>query len=178
MRSCSRSCAGPRAVATSRTAALGLAIRLGAAAIWLVAGAAKLTELQHFHAQVDQYRLLPGVLEAPFAYALPLIELFVGLYLLLGLLTRAAALAGCFLMVLFLIAEAQAWARGLSLDCGCFGGLAQQRVGLGTIVRDLALGLPSLAIALRPARMLSLDHSLLGLPDRFRLRSAPAAADS
>ena len=97
--------------------------------------------------------------------------MFVGLYLLLGLLTRAAALAGCFLMVLFLIAEAQAWARGLSLDCGCFGGLAHQRVGPWTVVRDVALGLPSLAIALRPARMLSLDRSLLGLPDRFQLHS-------
>jgi uncharacterized membrane protein YphA (DoxX/SURF4 family) len=127
---------------TSPTAALGLALRLGAAAIWLVAGAAKLTELQHFHAQVNQYRLLPGVLEAPFAYALPFVELFVGLYLLLGLLTRVAALAGCFLMVLFLIAEAQAWARGLSLDCGCFGGLAQQRVGPWTIVRDSRSGSP------------------------------------
>jgi uncharacterized membrane protein YphA (DoxX/SURF4 family) len=155
----------------SYVAALGLAIRLGAAAIWLVAGAAKVTELQHFHAQVDQYKLLPGSLEAPFAYALPFVELFVGLYLLLGLLTRVAAIAGCFLMVLFLIAQAQAWARGLSLDCGCFGALAHERVGFWSIARDTALGLPSLAMALLPARMLSLDSRALGLPDRFRLPS-------
>ena len=147
--------------------AIGLAIRLTAAAVWIVAGAAKVGELEHFHAQVDQYKLLPHALEAPFAYTLPFVELLVGLYLLVGLLTRVAAFAGCALMVLFLIAQAQAWARGLSLDCGCFGSLAHEQVGATTILRDLALGLPTLVMAIRPARLWSLDRRLLGLPDRF-----------
>jgi uncharacterized membrane protein YphA (DoxX/SURF4 family) len=146
-------------------------IRVTAAGVWLVAGAAKLGELEHFHDQVDQYKLLPHALEAPFAYTLPFVELLVGIYLLLGLLTRIAALVGCALMVLFLIAQAQAWARGLSLDCGCFGTLTHERVGAATILRDIALCLPTLAIAARPARLLSLDRRLLGLPDRF----APSA---
>lgn len=145
----------------------GLAIRVAAAGIWLVAGGAKVADLTHFHAQVDQYKLLPHALEAPFAYALPFAELFVGAYLLIGLLTRYAAIAGCALMVLFLIAQAQAWARGLSLDCGCFGTLAHERVGFWTIVRDVGLGLPSLVMAIWPARLLSVDAALLGLPDRF-----------
>ena len=59
--------------------------------------------------------------------------MLVGLYLLAGLLTRIAAIVACALMVLFLIAQAQAWARGLSLDCGCFGTLTHERVGLWTI---------------------------------------------
>jgi uncharacterized membrane protein YphA (DoxX/SURF4 family) len=154
-------------VAERAVPALGLLIRLAAAAIWLVAGIAKVVDLEHFHAQVHQYDLLPHALEAPFAYALPFVEVLVGLYLLVGLLIRPAALVACLLMVLFLVAEAQASARGLSLDCGCFGGLAHERVGAGTILRDLALALPSLAMALRPARLLSLDSILLGLPDRF-----------
>ena len=145
----------------------GLAIRVAAAAIWLLAGASKVADLTHFHAQVDQYRLLPHALEAPFAYALPFVELFVGVYLLIGLLTRMAGIAACALMVLFLIAQAQAWARGLSLDCGCFGTLTHERVGFITILRDVALGLPSLVMALYPARLLSIDRSFLGLPDRF-----------
>ena len=148
-------------------AATGVAIRLAAAAIWLVAGAAKLVDLEHFHAQVDQYQLLPHVLEAPFAYALPFVELLVGLYLAVGLFTRAAAAVGCVLMVLFLIAQTQAWARGLSLDCGCFGALAHERVGAMSILRDLALGLPSLIMLWRPARALSLDTQLFALPDGF-----------
>jgi uncharacterized membrane protein YphA (DoxX/SURF4 family) len=145
----------------------GLAIRLAAATVWLVAGAAKVADLTHFHAQVEQYRLLPHALEAPFAYALPFVELFVGAYLLVGLLTRAAGIAACVLMALFLIAQAQAWARGLSLDCGCFGTLTHERVGFLTVLRDVALGLPSLVMALYPARLLSIDRSFLGLPDSF-----------
>jgi putative oxidoreductase len=71
------------------------------------------------------------------------------------------------LMVAFLVAQAQAWARGLSLDCGCFGALAQQKVGFWSIARDAALGIPGLVLALRPARYLSLDQRFLGLPDAF-----------
>ncbi|MGH3002698.1 MAG: MauE/DoxX family redox-associated membrane protein [Gaiellaceae bacterium] len=155
-------------MADSRSVAgLGLAIRLGASAIWLVAAIAKIVDLQHFHAQVDQYQLLPHALEAPFAYTLPFVELLIGLYLLVGLLTRAASTLACVLLVLFIVAEGQAWARGLSLDCGCFGTLTHSHVGASTILRDLALGLPTLVLALRPARWLSLDKRLLGLPDTF-----------
>ena len=85
-------------------------------------------DLEHFHDQVDQYQLLPHALEAAFAYTLPFVELLVGIYLLLGLMTRIAALVGCALMVLFVVAQAQAWARGLTLDCGCFGTLTHERV--------------------------------------------------
>jgi len=147
--------------------AIGLLVRLAAAGVWLVAGGTKVGELAHFHDQVDQYRLLPHALEAPFAYTLPFIELLVGLYLLVGLLTRITAVVGCGLMALFLVAQLQAWARGLSLDCGCFGSLTHEHVGTGTVLRDVALGLPTLVIAIRPARLLSLDRSLFGLPDEF-----------
>lgn len=140
----------------------GLIVRLVAAGIWIVAGAAKITDLESFHAKVDQYKLLPHALEAPFAYTLPFVEVLVGLYLAVGLLTRVAAIAGCVLMALFVIALTQAWARGLSLDCGCFGTLVQEKVGLVAILRDVALGLPSLAIAIWPARMFSLDRRLFG----------------
>jgi len=155
---------------------LGLAVRLAAAAIWLAAGAAKLGDLERFHAQVHAYHLLPGGLEAPFAYALPFVELGLGLYLALGLLVRPAAIVACALMLVFVAAMAQAWARGLSLDCGCLGSLASEKVGLGTILRDAALGLPSLALALWPARLCSLDQTWLGRPDRFTLRGGEASA--
>lgn len=145
----------------------GLAVRLLAAAIWLVAGIAKLGDLESFRAQVHTYDLLPGALEAPFAYSLPSVEVGLGLYLTLGLLVRPAAIFGCMLMVIFIAAMAQAWARGLRLDCGCFGSLAREGVGPGTLARDAALALPSVALALRPARLLSLDRAWLHRPDRF-----------
>jgi uncharacterized membrane protein YphA (DoxX/SURF4 family) len=148
-------------------AILGLVIRLVAAAIWLVAGIAKLFGLEHFRSQVAAYKLLPHSLVTPFAYGLPFVETFAGLYLLLGLLVAPAAVLTCVLMLAFLIAQAQAWARGLSLDCGCFGTLGHQRVGFWSIARDAGLGIPGLVLVLRPARYLSLDRRFLGLPDGF-----------
>src|SRR6188472_2114027 len=93
---------------------LGLAVRLAAAGIWLVAGAAKLADLETFRTQVGAYDVLPSGLVGPFAYALPFVEVGIGGYLLLGLLVREAAGAATVLMGIFIAAQAQAWARGLT----------------------------------------------------------------
>ena len=47
-----------------------------------------------------------------------------------------------------------------------------------TAVLPIYDGIPSLAMALLPARMLSLDSRVLGLPDRFRLPFVAAPVDS
>jgi len=148
---------------------IGLVIRLAAAGIWLAAGIAKLADLEHFRTQVAAYDVLPHALVGPFAYALPFLEVGIGLYLAVGLWVRPVAIVACGLMVVFIAAQAQAWYRGLVLDCGCFGAVAQEKVGLTTILRDVALGLPSLAMAIWPARRLSLDSYWLGRPDRFAI---------
>jgi uncharacterized membrane protein YphA (DoxX/SURF4 family) len=157
---------------------IGLAIRLAAAGVWLAAGVAKIADLEHFDQQVAQYDLLPHTLVGPFAYALPFVEALVGLYLLVGLLIRPAAALACVLMAVFLFAQAQAWIRGLTLDCGCFGSLTHERVGAATILRDLALGLPSLVMLVRPARKLSLDRTLFGHTDGLAALGATARSSS
>jgi hypothetical protein len=49
-------------------------------------------------------------------------------------------------MLLFIGVQAQAWARGLSIECDCFGSLSRQRVGGRSILRDVALALPGLVL--------------------------------
>ena len=44
-----------------------------------------------------------------------------GIFLIVGIWVRLNAIAGGALMIMFIIAIGQAWARGISLDCGCFG---------------------------------------------------------
>ena len=146
---------------------LGLAIRLAGAAVWLFAGGAKLLDLDSFRLQVDAYYVLPHVLVAPFAYALPLIEVVLGLYLLVGALVRPVAMVSCALMAIFIVAQLQAWSRGLSIDCGCFGTTVTSKVGLTTVLRDAALGIPFYVMAWRPARKWSVDEALLGRQDEF-----------
>ena len=157
---------------------LGLAIRLAAAAVWIIAGAAKIPELDSFRDLVGRYGVLPPVLAAPFAYALPFLEVGLGLYLAVGLFVRGSALAGSLLFFVFLAAQGQAWARGLVLDCGCFGAGVQSTVGPLTMLRDVGLGIPTFLMLVLPARALSLDKRLFGAEDRFGggVKSGPGHA--
>jgi uncharacterized membrane protein YphA (DoxX/SURF4 family) len=140
---------------------------MGAAAVWIIAGAAKLPEMDTFRTLVERYGVLPHVLAAPFAFVLPFVEIALGLYLGAGLFVRGTAAAGTILFAVFLAAQAQAWARGLSLDCGCFGTAIQSPVGPLTMLRDFALGIPTFLMLAFPARHLSLDKRLFGAKDAF-----------
>ncbi len=146
---------------------VGLALRLAAAGVWLAAGIAKIPDIHGFRLLVDKYGILPGALAGPFAYALPFVEVGIGLYLAGGLFVRGAALAGTLLMALFLAAQGIAMARGLSLDCGCFGTGVQSTVGPLTILRDISLGIPTFLMLGWPSRTLSLDRRLFDASDLF-----------
>ncbi len=148
---------------------VGLAVRLIAAAVWIAAGVAKLPDIQTFHVLVDKYGILPSALAGPFAYALPFVEIGIGLYLAAGLFVRGTALAGTLLFSAFLTAQAYAWARGIALDCGCFGTALESTVGPLTMLRDFSLGIPTFLMLAFPARKLSLDSRLFGASDTFGL---------
>jgi uncharacterized membrane protein YphA (DoxX/SURF4 family) len=142
----------------------GVAVRVLAGGIFIYAGLVKIVDgLAAFQNSVSKYQFLPHFLTAPFAYALPFVEVLVGLYLVVGLMTRVAAAASVVLMVMFLIAIGQAWARGLAINCGCGIGVAD-KVGPWSFLRDLALGIPSLVMLIWPARLLSLDRLFFARP--------------
>jgi uncharacterized membrane protein YphA (DoxX/SURF4 family) len=97
-------------------------VRVGLAGVMLYAGVAKLLEPGQALRAVQAYRILPPSIDDVFAVGLPLLEVTVGVLLLLGLGTRLAAWVAGGLMVVFIAGVASAWIRGLSIDCGCFGG--------------------------------------------------------
>ena len=146
---------------------VGVAIRLIAAAVWIIAGAVKIPQIQAFEVLVQRYGILPVWLAGPFAYVLPFLELAIGVYLAAGLFVRGASFVGTLLFAAFLIAQASAWLRGISLDCGCFGTAFQTAVGPLTILRDFGLGVPTFLMLAFPARALSLDRRLFGAADLF-----------
>ena len=154
---------------------VGLAIRLAAAVVWLSAGLAKLPSLPVFRDLVARYDIVPEALLTPFSYGLPFVQVGLGLYLMAGLFVRGSALVGTLLMATFLFAQIQAMARGIALECGCFGLAVRSTVGPGTLIRDVSLGLPTFLMLAAPARRLSLDTRLFGAPDCFAALLAPAA---
>ncbi len=110
---------------------------------------------------VTAYQLLPSDLATLVGYGLPFFEIMLGVLLIVGLATRATAITSGVLMVVFIAAVASAWARGLSIDCGCFGGGGETSDPqyLPEILRDLLfLGLASW-LAVFPASRFALDRS-------------------
>jgi hypothetical protein len=130
--------------------------------VWVWAAIAKIVDPRTAVRAVTAYRLLPHALIEPVAYGLPFVELAVAALLLVGVRTRVAGVLSLALLALFVGAMASAWARGLSIDCGCFGGggasaTAGWRSYSLEIARDLGLAAPAVWLALRPASHLSLE---------------------
>jgi uncharacterized membrane protein YphA (DoxX/SURF4 family) len=127
----------------------------------LAAGALKVGNLQKSAMAVRAYELLPVSLANFIGYALPWIEIGVGLLLILGVATKTVAVIGAINMLVFIIAIAQAWARGLSIDCGCFGGGGsvdpEDTKYLSEIIRDLGLFALGIYLYLYPKGRFALD---------------------
>jgi uncharacterized membrane protein YphA (DoxX/SURF4 family) len=95
-------------------------------------------------------------------HALPALEIVLGLALIVGVLIRFSAVLSALLQVAFIIGISSAWARGLEIECGCFG-----NGGVDTnaaahypwdIARDVGLLLLSLWLVWRPRTRLALDN--------------------
>lgn len=150
-----------RSIPPQALAVAGLAARLILAAVWLTSGWVKATEPRETVVAVRAYQLLPDGLVRPVAGALPYAEIALGLLLLLGLATRLAAIGSAVLIVLFLIGVISAAARGLNIDCGCFGGGGAVEPGQTRytveILRDTGLLMLAGFLAYRPRTPLSVD---------------------
>lgn len=140
---------------------MGILTRLGVAAVWLVSGTLKVVDPAQTRIAVRAYEALPLGLVGPVATTLPLVELMVGTMLVMGAFTRWAALASVVLLAVFLLGVAQAWVRGLSIDCGCFGGGGAVAEGSASYLQELARDAGLLVLAawllVRPRTALSLD---------------------
>jgi uncharacterized membrane protein YphA (DoxX/SURF4 family) len=139
---------------------IGLLARLILGVVLLVAGAIKVTSPASSALAVRAYKILP------YDFALPVVEILIGVLLVVGLLTRAAAVVGGLLMLAFIIGISWAWAHGYSIDCGCFGGggtiAASQTQYPLEVLRDVGLVALAAWLVVRPRTAYSLDHRLFG----------------
>ena len=148
---------------------VGTLARLGLAAVFLISGVLKAVDPDATYVAVRAYDVLPRAAVAIVAAVLPWLEIVLGLVLLAGLATRAAAMAAAGLLLVFLAGVTQAWARGLAIDCGCFGGggaVDPDETTYGQeLLRDAAFLLMAGWLVVRPATL-----GVPGLPARRRER--------
>jgi len=142
---------------------LSTLVRWGLGSVLVVAAALKIADPQQAALAVQAYQLLPVTVAEYVGYGLPLIELGVGVMLLLGFGTRIAAIIAGALMTAFVIGVASAWARGLSIDCGCFGGGGEVAEGqasyLPVLLRDGLFVVMAGWLVWFPASRLAIDAS-------------------
>jgi uncharacterized membrane protein YphA (DoxX/SURF4 family) len=142
---------------------IGLVCRLTLGGVLFVAGFLKVDKLEVSQMAVRSYELLPIPIANFLGQTLPFFEVVMGLLLILGAATRAVAALGGFTMFIFIIAIGQAWARGLNIDCGCFGGGGTVAPGetryLQEILRDAGLVAMALFLLRYPVSKFSVDKA-------------------
>lgn len=145
---------------------IGTAARMALAAVLVYAGLVKMADLGEAGRAVSAYQIFSVDTSKLVGGVLPFVEVAVGLLLAIGLATRAAALITGVLLAAYLVAIASVWAKGLSIDCGCFGGggaltSGAQRGYLLDIVRDVALLGAAVLLILNPRTRFALDRKVL-----------------
>jgi uncharacterized membrane protein YphA (DoxX/SURF4 family) len=116
-----------------------LVLRFLIAALFLFAAVSKLFDPSSFAQQIANYQLTPWPATAALAVFLPALELCVGICLLVGRWESGALIWLAALLTLFSAALFSAIARGLSIDCGCFGRSVENTGTLWPLIRNLVL---------------------------------------
>jgi uncharacterized membrane protein YphA (DoxX/SURF4 family) len=150
---------------------IGVAARLIVGLVDLAAGIAKYPDPAGNVRQVRAFDILPEAVVPTVGHALPTVEIVIGAALVLGILTRAFAVIGALFFIAFIIGIASAWARGLEINCGCFGGHGvpanPQRQYAIDIARDIGLLICCAWLVVWPRTRLALDNLLFPHHERL-----------
>ena len=99
-----------------------LVLRIALGAVMLYAAYTKLSQpWLVFALSIDSYQLLPEWAVLFVARTLPWFELVLGVLLIAGIGLRYAAAASSALLLVFFGIMVRSYAKGLGIDCGCFG---------------------------------------------------------
>ena len=150
---------------------VGLLARLIVGAVELLAGLSKFSDPAGNVRAVRAYRILPESIVPTVGHALPTIEIVIGSLLILGLFTRAMGILSGLFFLAFIIGISSAWARGLEINCGCFGNggvpAHPERQYAIDIARDVCLLLLSVWLVIWPRTRFALDNLLFSSHERL-----------
>jgi putative oxidoreductase len=119
--------------------AITLILRFVVGGAFVFAGVLKMADPAKFAIDVSHYRLLPHEMIHLVAIFVPGVEVVAGLFVLAGFRLKAAALVITGLTVIFFAVIVSALARGLNIECGCFGTVGGKHIGLVNLAIDSTL---------------------------------------
>jgi uncharacterized membrane protein YphA (DoxX/SURF4 family) len=97
-----------------------IVLRLIVGGFFVFASFDKLMNQEAFSRAIYNYKFLPDLFINIFAIIIPYIELLGGLLLMAGIFKRGSSFLIAFMLIIFIIALSQAYAKGLDINCGCF----------------------------------------------------------
>lgn len=132
--------------------------RLILGVVFVYASLDKIAHPDQFARIVYNYKILPGFLINIFAIGLPWVELFCGLFLILGLFIESSSLLLALVLVSFIIALSVNFLKGIDIACGCFTTDPNaKKEGAWLLIRDFVLLLLSLQVLFYNRDFLSLS---------------------
>ena len=115
---------------------LALVLRIALGGIFLYAAWAKLRDPWELYAlAINSYEVLPLWAVELVARTLPWLELVVGVGLIAGIGLRIWSATTSALLVVFFALMVRALAKGMQINCGCFGGTGDI-ISKWTLLRD------------------------------------------
>ena len=133
-----------------------LLTRLGLGGVLIYAGAVKVPEPAAFTDAIANFEILPHLGNQIVAYTLPWAEIVIGLLLICGLWLRVSAGMTVLMLLGFGGAVIFALARGLDIECGCFGTDDYARVGFSVLAIEAAMIIAGVFVFIFPKQSLSL----------------------
>lgn len=131
-------------------------LRLIVGGFFVFASFDKLMNQEAFSRAIYNYKFLPDVFINIFAIIIPYLELIAGLLLMAGIFKRGSSFLISFMLVIFIIALSQAYAKGLDINCGCFSleTVGQKSDILLRIVEDILLLAASILIYIKSKKII------------------------
>ncbi|MBI4679639.1 MAG: DoxX family membrane protein [Nitrospirae bacterium] len=146
-------------------AAFSLLFRILLGLIFLFAGIAKISDPVRFIFTLREFNLFSEAVIPFMVLYLPWLEFILGLFLILGLLYRASAFLLACLNTMFAIAILTVVVRGMEIDCGCFGMLADilkipDSADIKAVIRNVIFSGISVYIFIVKKTLFSLENYL------------------
>ena len=125
--------------------------------VFIFAAILKIAEPGDFSQAIANYKLLPDISINVLGIILPWIEISAGILLLFGVAVKENSVIISGMLIVFIIAIGISLARGLNIDCGCFGTVNGDQIGLIKLLQNIGLLVIGIILIIYNSTFLSMN---------------------